>query len=64
MNAGIRSRVRRDWPPGLEEPKEGYFVWKPPAKCRPYIEQQIGHRNAEMTAIYRDVRGSEWVKVS
>lgn len=41
MNAGIRSRARRDWPPGLEEPKPGYFVWKPPAKCRPYIEQQI-----------------------
>ena len=41
MNAGIRSRARRDWPPGLEEPRAGYFVWKPPAKCRPYIEQQI-----------------------
>ena len=28
------------------------------------VQALAGHRSAEMTAIYRDVRGSEWVRVS
>lgn len=37
MAARPRIRVRANWPEGLHEPREGYFVWRDPRNKKTYV---------------------------
>lgn len=64
--AEARDKTGRAWPEGNTPPS---FHEIRSLAARLYHEQGInaqtllGHKSAEMTALYRDVRGAEWVEV-
>ncbi|HEY0834656.1 MAG TPA: phage integrase Arm DNA-binding domain-containing protein [Azospirillum sp.] len=64
--AEARDKTGRNWPDGMEPPS---FHEIRSLSARLYAEQGtdaqslLGHKSPDMTAVYRDARGAEWVEV-
>lgn len=51
MSPARRSARRRDWPPGLYEPKPGYFVWRHPRTHETHVLGRIALAYAKNEAM-------------
>lgn len=66
--AAARDKAGLTWPEG-KEPASFHEIRSLAARLytdersKEFAQVLLGHKSAEMTALYRDVRGAEWVKV-
>jgi integrase len=66
--AKVRDSVPRFWPEGIEPPtfhemrSLSIRLWTEQAGAD-FAQAIAGHKDAATTAVYRDVRGSEWTKI-
>jgi integrase len=60
--AGVKRETGKT-PPTFHEIRSLSIRWYTTAYGQDFAQAIAGHKDAKTTAIYRDVRGAEWVKV-